>query len=288
MKKLIANVACIAGLLSAFASPVRGDLGAENEKFAADMELTAASYIQDGLIAMWDAVENVDWGVHDPDTRTWYALVGGGVLNLPTAASFTDNALLFDRTLTSGRFKITSQLDAQFWTDYMAALDAKTVTYENCYTLTEYGESAGTGLNYVVRSVVDVIDDPYGFLCPRTQVHVYFNTNGGGWGYYWITSKIGTAEGLHTLAGLFNPNGARVYASLYFDGIHKTSSVVPTSAVADENVDFSALYAGKFSIGSRYQNATVDKIHNFRIYNRVLSSDEIQYNALVDRIRFGL
>ena len=32
---------------------------------------TAKDYVQDGLIAMWDGIENAGWGVHDPNATTW-------------------------------------------------------------------------------------------------------------------------------------------------------------------------------------------------------------------------
>ena len=32
---------------------------------------TAKDYVQDGLIAMWDGVENAGWGVHDPNATVW-------------------------------------------------------------------------------------------------------------------------------------------------------------------------------------------------------------------------
>ena len=37
---------------------------------------TAKDYVQDGLIAMWDGIENAGWGVHDPNATVWKDLVG--------------------------------------------------------------------------------------------------------------------------------------------------------------------------------------------------------------------
>ena len=39
---------------------------------------TARDYVQDGLIAMWDGIENAGWGVHDPNATTWKDLTGNG------------------------------------------------------------------------------------------------------------------------------------------------------------------------------------------------------------------
>ena len=38
---------------------------------------TARDYVQDGLIAMWDGIENAGWGVHDQNATTCVDIVGG-------------------------------------------------------------------------------------------------------------------------------------------------------------------------------------------------------------------
>lgn len=38
--------------------------------------ISARSYVNDGLIAMWDGIENAGWGVHDPNATMWKDLVG--------------------------------------------------------------------------------------------------------------------------------------------------------------------------------------------------------------------
>lgn len=39
---------------------------------------TARDYIQNGLIAMWDGIENVGYGTHDDNATSWVDLTGGG------------------------------------------------------------------------------------------------------------------------------------------------------------------------------------------------------------------
>ena len=39
---------------------------------------TAKSYVQDGLISMWDGLENAGWGGHDASATTWQDLSGHG------------------------------------------------------------------------------------------------------------------------------------------------------------------------------------------------------------------
>lgn len=42
-----------------------------------ESKLTAKDYIQDGLIHMWDGIENVGWGKHDNNSAVWKDLIGG-------------------------------------------------------------------------------------------------------------------------------------------------------------------------------------------------------------------
>lgn len=37
---------------------------------------TAKDYVQSGLVAMWDGIENAGWGTHDASATTWRDLIG--------------------------------------------------------------------------------------------------------------------------------------------------------------------------------------------------------------------
>lgn len=43
---------------------------------------TSASYVQDGLIAQWDGIDNTGIGVHDPGAKVWKDLTGNYDLTL--------------------------------------------------------------------------------------------------------------------------------------------------------------------------------------------------------------
>lgn len=57
---------------------------------------TAKDYVQDGLIAMWDGIENAGWGVHDSNATVWKDLIGTKDADLTQHGSFSKNALLCD------------------------------------------------------------------------------------------------------------------------------------------------------------------------------------------------
>ena len=56
---------------------------------------TAKDYVQDGLVAMWDGIENAGWGVHDQNATVWKDLIGGETVSSPSII-FTDNSLSLD------------------------------------------------------------------------------------------------------------------------------------------------------------------------------------------------
>lgn len=65
---------------------------------------TARDYVQRGLIAMWDAIENVGWGIHDATTRTWKDLVGSRDMSLTSYVTIGDDAIRFASNNQSGTY----------------------------------------------------------------------------------------------------------------------------------------------------------------------------------------
>lgn len=62
---------------------------------------TAKDYVQDGLIAMWDGIENVGCGVHNPNATEWKDLVGDNDITL-VGGVFGDTALICNGTQYGG------------------------------------------------------------------------------------------------------------------------------------------------------------------------------------------
>ena len=52
---------------------------------------SASDYIRDGLIAMWDGIENAGWGTHDPNATTWKELVGGTSTSIGSGTVFAQD-----------------------------------------------------------------------------------------------------------------------------------------------------------------------------------------------------
>ena len=71
---------------------------------------TAKDYVQDGLIAMLDGIENAGWGVHDPNATVWKDLsVDGNDINVDlTQASWEDGFLKVTGTTCTRDEEITN------------------------------------------------------------------------------------------------------------------------------------------------------------------------------------
>ena len=54
---------------------------------------TARDYVQNGLVAMWDGIENAGWGVHDANATVWKDLVGTRDLTVNATGQWLSNAL---------------------------------------------------------------------------------------------------------------------------------------------------------------------------------------------------
>ena len=72
---------------------------------AADNKKSAKSYVQNGLVAQWDGIENAGNGRHQSQRSEWVDLKGGKSFSLTKAASFSDNALVCDGTGYAGVMK---------------------------------------------------------------------------------------------------------------------------------------------------------------------------------------
>ena len=69
---------------------------------------TACDYVQDGLVAMWDGIENAGWGVHDGNSNTWIDLIGGLKFTFTGTIEFGDDNLLIPTTSSRANCSIAS------------------------------------------------------------------------------------------------------------------------------------------------------------------------------------
>ena len=250
---------------------------------AAAAQGAVSGYVQDGLIAHWDAIDNVGTGVHDPSATTWKDLTG-----LHPDMVFPNGTLIGDNYYD------------------MAGVSGGTGGY-----VTNVADIATAIMNKActVEIVCDFrsqVENGTVFSCYETTASkriLWVRSNNGGadanaCGCFGSAEYLNTGSSSDTLYKLDNGhfNEPRIYtvrcngdtANIYKNG---TDTKLSIAAYSLSGVDVSKAW---FCIGRRYASSSPStgvadmKVYAVRIYNRVLSDDEILANAEADNSRFGL
>lgn len=224
---------------------------------------TAASdYVQDGLVAMWDGIENAGWGVHDPNATVWKDLVGNLDATASASPKWTDTSFIGDRTvafladgssllpvIANGRYSI----EVRIGEPRVAANEGGYFSFGNVGS----GATASTGI----------------FIKGNMGTNTAYNAsvNGGSYG------RNGTMTGRQSFSIAANETSF----SNYIDGVY-TGTKTATCAFAPPNAN---LYLGRYYYSFGYSQSDIQSV---RIYSRALSADEIAHNYAVDKERFNL
>ena len=225
---------------------------------------SASLYVQDGLIACWDGIENAGAGVHDPAATVWKDLVHGYEFTL-TGVTVDDDRMTFAGSATS-----FGNLSAADTTSTFVV--AKNGTMEIVYA----SPTIVSGQNYQI-------------LLQSTA------SAGLAFGLYTSSSIIAyttsTTTGKPVLS--FTSGTATNSVSVRY------SSCVPASAIANgetqsllssNNYWGSPDASGTTFIGVRANKANnthfPGSIYCIRLYNRQLTDEEIVANHAIDNMRF--
>lgn len=88
---------------------------------------TARDYVQDGLIAMWDGIENAGPGQHDATSTVWKDLTGNGHDFSISSATFSDDSINVSRH--------SAQLQNGFALGSIATMEASVKTRTSGYCI---------------------------------------------------------------------------------------------------------------------------------------------------------
>ncbi len=225
------------------------------EKKAPGMPWSSASYVQDGLLAHWDGIENVAPFTHADATASWVDLVGGRAFAL-TAATVGDKGLTFAGNVSS--FGYLSPADTA------AVFDAPLEpTVELVY---RYAGGTANGIPLMSSSKSGIALGVHN----SGQNVILSNTRNG------IAPYFTSGTAVRTVATHYS---SRKAVAAWGDGAQFTSF----------NAENNWSYADTATwIGKRnYDNAPFKgDVMALRVYNRHLSAAEIVHNKLVDDYRF--
>lgn len=228
---------------------------------------TARDYIQDGLVAMWDGIENAGFGRHDPNATVWVDLAGGRDINL--LSSLWGDAYA-DMSGTYGLAASTIPAESVITMESVAMFaDSRGLsdTFRAIYVLPSPA-ATNSGVTRTVR----------GLCWDRNAATDVTRSNG------WMIRSRGSTYDASTYG-----NVARIVA--IYDGIdtvniRATKMYVNSVAASLTNNGASHNPAG-VRVGT--QDAFFSgRFYACRIYNRALTAAEIAHNHAIDVERFGV
>lgn len=226
---------------------------------------TAKDYVQDGLVAMWDGIENAGWGVHDQNATMWRELISGTDCAYSDAngtPNWVSNG--WESVVTDGKY-----FDA-FYPDGLAEHHTLqfVVTKSTAYYAARgiicgaYSLSGGNGCNFEYRTS----NATNGIL------RAYYSGNPD-----FSTSAVWEL-GLPSAFSMIHDNST--YSIL--QGVDALATVTNSYNLLTQSI----MRIGADSRASSFTFGGV--IHSIRFYNRALTAAEIAHNYAVDKERFNL
>ena len=291
--KILYTIVLILTCLFVFGNPTRASYGARHVSYnpSEQMSYSASDYVQDGLVALWDGIENSGWGVHDPDAQSWTDLTG----MFPYALNVSDMACTdtaFVNTSTNSTYVLLNVQNRsapmrEWWegtgiakyrdqNDYDLASDYTIEMAVTFHTKASYLSLANT---HLIAFSSDTNKTGFNFSTPWNLPRLIFAPSVG-----W--NQVGSGYSGKQVA-----KGSAVHASfsgravLAGGSTYKFNNVlVTTSAATAESASVTVRAYHYMNIRAMSEM----EVHCIRIYNRALSDDEVGYNYFIDRERYGL
>ena len=218
---------------------------------------TARNYVQDGLVAMWDGIENAGWGVHDKNAKSWVDLVGGVKL-----VPYSTLRWLGDSPAFVAWMRNTSIfLDTTYG-----------FTIESCISKHSDGQ-----LGLWQASSLAIGSTSSGYMTTKA-LGAGPSSSWNGDGPTAIGREWGAAQSLARLTTrCYSNDEVNMYFSLNANqSIYTLPNYYPASG------------AHWFDIGGGAGSIEYSGVHCIRLYSRALTADEIAANYAIDKIRFNL
>ena len=236
-------------------------------------DISAKSYVQDGLVALFDGIENVDWGVHDNNATIWMNLANGQTANMigtiPNDYEWTEIACV-RKQLNRGRIEVdltSTMLESCRNAKFSVEIVTSTPLFQSDWAIQALNicenpssDAFNKGILGVTRGDNAISNSQLMYTCK------YYHS--------WMSVVLSQRDMLASIAIVFDENQMHGY----LDGtLFKSAPCTPISSI-----DAVVLRSGSSSYAFR------GHYHCIRIYNRTLSEKEIKHNSEIDKVRFEL
>ena len=222
-------------------------------------KLTARDYVQDGLIAMWDGIENAGAGVHDANATTWVDLIGGIELSILAGGTWGDSYLETDG----------ANLAVQQSSNSLSSVFADMKHFQTAFS----------------------VDDAVQSMESKALIHYRESLQNGKLrcGVSRITGR--TCMGVNQTIDVTATDETRSYACSSYPNAGTVDGVwvdgQPVSMLGTYSV---GEYGSGLSIGGNNNGSVkcAGRVYCLRIYSRSLTDQEIAANYAIDKERFNL
>ena len=245
--------------------------------------LTSRSYVQDGLVAQYDGINNVGHGVaHSDTTTTWVNLTGDTSLNgtVNAAVGWCDN----------GWTNLTASIQPVTVGTGLAAAIASAGRFSAQMTFTPsdnnrmylFAQKSGTSSEFGIGRVNEDGNNAhnqielYAVRPYWKRVYSGIRIFRGNWSAITFSMAAGTYPFYFTVHNGADPNSISSSVSNKVEASNTSSlAFAPdaTSVIGCDYYDSSMAFCGTYNA--------------FRLYNRDLTEDEIKLNAAIDAVRFN-
>lgn len=262
----------LAGIIAASKAPaaiVRSLIGADGIETVPDdiLEPTARDYVQDGLFALWDGIENSGFGEHDPDLGAkWIDCIGGYQL-VPYQNS---NTYVWHDDHISKTSVVRRGL-------YCSAMDnicdtVPTIHFELiCRRDTALDKTSSKSLFGTVGPNLVTLGDA------MARDRVFPNGRQGlNYGYFSASPMV-----VNQMSVTVGASGIEDYNTAALNG--KSGSLLSGREWTVDLGNTVSILGGVSSYG-----ACAYSCWALRLYDRPLTVKEIQWNYKIDKMRFGL
>ena len=217
---------------------------------------TAMGYVQDGLLACWDGIENAGSGIHNSSATKWRDLVAGREFSL-TSVTVEDDRMVFAGSGSSYGELNEADTAATF---NMAANGTLEVVYAS---------DTGSGNQFILQS---------------TAASGHLLT-------IWSGDKLLVSNGLsNNSPGFSFTSGAKTNSvTIIYTSAKPTAGYANGNSLSTSGYDYWGDVNEKTTIGTRSSkggNHFKGAIYCIRVYNRQLSAEEIAANRALDVRRF--
>lgn len=241
---------------------------------------TARDYVQDGLIAMWDGIENAGWGVHDSNATIWKDLVGETNLVLrfsPSAPGYWNELGGWYSPKKGSNEEGNSFFSSSISLPIVESVNVAYITIEYCFkTLETYFNNPGFVRAYKGTFSKDTL------TCWANA----YALMGDGWNTSTSRGNISWQKGQFTTISVLG-FGIGKEAMAYNSATKTSQSKTMTPSYNASPLEITGSF-GLCANNPQTQDCLQGYFYNARIYNRPLTPTEIAINYQIDKIRFNL